>query len=33
MLDGIIDIVKMLVANVLSHFIINGLKKLFKNHK
>ena len=32
-MDGVIDIVKMLVANVFSHFVINGLKKLFKNFK
>ena len=32
-MDALIDIVKMLVANVFSHFAIDWLKKLFKNHK
>ena len=32
-MDAIVEIFKMLVANVFSHFVISGLKKLFKNYK
>ena len=32
-MDGIIDVVKMLVANVFSHFVIDRLKKFFKNFR
>lgn len=32
-MDALIDILKMLATNVLSHFAVDWLKKLFKNYK
>ena len=32
-MDGFVDILKMLAANVISHFVVDWLKKLFKNYK